>query len=438
VADVDHFTYGLFNPLFALGTSALACLLGLILATQALGHVGRARFRLLVYASLALGGGGLWVADVAALLGFSVPDSELRYASAPLAASFGVAVVGVGAGLAVICTGRMRLVRLLVGGFLVAAAMNGTHMLALTSVRIGGTLSVEPDTFLWSAAAAIVTSGLVVWMLVALRHLWVALMSALLLASAITATHYLTMTGVRVRLGVEHAPIQGISPILLSTSMLLFSTTVLAILWFFAAGTATRRDLEAIFAAPHRPIDIEPWMIEEVTARIAFGTTPAPDDARVGPLPTRLPPTTAPSWRSLPAQNSVAMAVNGRTGLSIHGNARSVGWVANRPVPAEPSTTVDDTEVHGLGAALVNSAQLVAALGAAGTGVGNGVAENSAADRSPAKSTTVDSAVAAAGVAVLTDPVPADAVPAESAPADPASEEEPPLPKRSRWRNRRR
>src|SRR5262249_56262151 len=100
--------------------------------------------------------------------------------------------------------------------------------------------------------------------------------------------------------------------------------------------------------------------------RIAVGMTLVTDEPAVAALPMRRPPSTGPSWRSIPTQNSVALAVNGRTSVAIHGNTRSVRWVANVPVPVEPaapeaSATVADTAVQGLGAALVNSAQLAAA-----------------------------------------------------------------------------
>jgi NO-binding membrane sensor protein with MHYT domain len=433
VADVNQFNYGMLNPLFASGISALSCLLGLILATQALGARGRSRLRLLVYASIAFGGGAIWVAEVVGFLGFSVPDSLLRYAPAPLAASFGTAVIGAGAGLTIACTGRTRFVRLLFAGALIAAAMAGSHELLLQSIRVGGTISVPPDVLGASVLAAAVTAGITVTLLVAVRRLWVALVASALLGVAITVTHYLTMTGVGVRLGVAHAAIDGLTPILLFAAVILFSTTVLALLWFFGAGAATRRDLQAIFASTHRPAEIEPRMIEEVTARIALGT------GYVVQEPVETPPTRPPTgpratpvpmpWRTMPAWESAAMAVNGRKSAGNRVNARpAVPWVANPPVPVEPPvSTMDDTDVHGLGAALINAAVIRARLDAVVPG--------------PSGFSTVDNAVTAATpaaeeamgvVAVLTEasPAPAPDVTPDVNPAAPA--------RRSRWRNRRR
>jgi NO-binding membrane sensor protein with MHYT domain len=363
VADVEHLTYGVINPLFATGMAALGDLLGLILATTALARTGRARRRLLVYAALAFGGSGVWVPTMVALLGFSVPPSVLRYAPEPLAVSFGVAILGVGAGLAVACTGRIRFVRLLTGALLIGAAIVGTNVALIGSVRVGGTISLDGNLFAASMATATVTAGITVSLLVTVRRLWVALVAAVLLGMAITATHYLMMAAVQVRLGVEHTRIEGITPILLFAAVILFSTTVLAMLWFFSVGTATRRDLQAIFAHPHRAIDIEPWMIEEVTARIAAVEQQlAPASRQPTPRPT---PTISPLWRTVP---TAAMATNSRTARADRANARTpVPWVANPPVPIEPAaaarvSTVDDTEVNGLGAALINAARLGEAL----------------------------------------------------------------------------
>ena len=428
MADVNQLTYGLLNPLFASAISALSCLLGLVLATQALGASGRARLRLLAYASIALGGGGIWVAQVVGFLGFSVPDSMLRYAPAPLAASFGMAIVGTGAGLAIACTGRTRFVRLLSGGVLIAVATAGSDGLLLQSVRVGGTIDVRRDILGATVLAAAITAGITVALLVAVRRLWVALVASALLGLAITVTHYLTMTGVEVRLGVTHTTIAGLAPILLFAAVILFSTTVLAMLWFFAAGTATRRDLQAVFASTHRPVEIEPRMIEEVTSRIALGTgyvvqEPAETPPTRPPTGPRATPTGTP-WRRMPAWESAAMAVNGRKSAGNRDNARpNVPWVANPPIPVEPVvSTMDDTDVHGLGAALLNAAAIRAQLDAVAAG--------------PSGFATVDGPTLAAeeamgDVAVLTgaEPVP-DPADSTTDPAAPA--------RRSRWRNRRR
>jgi NO-binding membrane sensor protein with MHYT domain len=360
---VEHLTYGVINPLFAVGMAALGDLLGLILATSALAKTGRVRRRLLVYAALAFGGSGIWAPTMVALLGFSVPPSVLRYAPEPVAVSFGIAILGVGAGLATACTGRVRFVRLLAGALIIGTAIVGTNVALIGSVRIGGTISMDGNLFAASIGAAMVTAGVTVGLLVAIRRLWVALVAAVLLALAATATHYLAVAAVRVQLGVEHTRIEGITPILLFASVILFSTTVLAMLWFFSVGTATRSDLRAIFAHPQHPIDIEPWMIEEVTSRIAAAEEPvAPAGRQPAPRPT---PSISPLWRTVP---TAALVANSRAGGGDRANARTpVPWVANPPVPVEPAaaarvSTVDDTDVHGLGAALINAARLTEAM----------------------------------------------------------------------------
>jgi NO-binding membrane sensor protein with MHYT domain len=430
VADVQYLTYGLTNPLLATGLAALGGLLGLILATNALGHTGRARRRLLVYAAFALGGSGVWVPSLVALLGFSAPDSPLRYAPQPLAASFGVAVVGVGVGLMIICTGRMRFVRLLLGGIVIGATIAATDAGLLMSLRVGGTIGIDRNLFVAAVGAAMITAATVTGLLAGLRRLWVAGASAVLLALDITATHYLMLASVRVRLGVEHAAIMGITPILLLAAAIMFGTTVITMLWFFTVGTATRSDLRAVFATPHRPIDIEPWMIEEVTARIAIGTSLVVDEpsppARRSPRPT---PGIGPSWRSMPAWGSAAMATNGRTNRS---NTRTtVGWVDNSPILVEPamiSSTVDEA----LDAALLQAARVSEYL-----------------DRATAS--TVDSPVstaAAAAEVVLTEVRPEGETSPEpdAAPSDPETPDHPTpaapaaagATRWSRWRNRRR
>ena len=312
------------------------------------------------------------------LLGFSVPDSVLRYAPQPLAASFGIAVVGVGGGLVIVCTGRIRALRLLLGGLLIGAAIAGTNLALVLSVRVGGTVSLQDNLFATAVGAAMVTAGVLAGLLVGLRRIWVALAAAALLGLTITATHYLTMGSVRVELGVGHPPIVGVTPILLFAVVILFSTTALALLWFFTVGTATRSDLRAVFATPHQPIDIEPWMIEEVTTRIAIGTTLTAEDADgtaaqdAAPIRrTRAPrptpgfassPRSRPAWATTGttaamASNGAAMAANGRLGRADRTNSRTpVPWVSNHPIPVEPaaatlSSTMDAVDaVDAMGA----------------------------------------------------------------------------------------
>jgi NO-binding membrane sensor protein with MHYT domain len=460
MADVEHLTYGLVNPLFALGMAALGNLLGLILATKARGHTGRSRLRLLVYASIAFGGTGIWVPSVVAMLGFSVPDYVLRYALQPLAASFGIAVIGVAAGLAIACTGRTRALRLLLGGLLIGAAIAGTNLALVMSVRVGGAVSLRDNLFAASVGAALVTAGLVVGLLAGLRRLWVALAAATLLALAVTTTQYLTSAAIRVELGVAHPGIAGVEPILLFAVVILLSTTTLALLWFFSVGTATRSDLRAVFAT-HRTIEIEAWMIEEVTSRIA-----ATDLA---------PPSTPASARRRPAwataamvSNGAAMATNARPSRTDRANTRTpVPWVSN-PTPVEPaaderSSTTDDTDVIGLGAALYNAARITEALNEAATERGAPVfdlpnrtpstSDRPTSDRYTSDRTasglpirgrtavqpepaTVDS-TAGGDVAVLTEVEPDPAPLPEGTSEEPAE-----APKgsgrRGRWRNRRR
>jgi len=453
MADVEHLTYGLVNPLFALGMAALGNLLGLILATRARGQTGRSRFRLLVYAAIAFGGTGIWVPSVVAMLGFSVPNYVLRYAPQPLAASLGIAIVGVAAGLAIVCTGRIRPLRLLLGGVLIGAAIAGTNLALVLSVRLGGAVSLQDNVFAASIGAAVATAGVVVGLLAGLRRLWVALTAAGLLALAVTATHYLTEAAVRVQLGVEHGSIAGIEPILLLAVVVMLSTTALALMWFFSVGTATRSDLRAVFATPNRAIEIEPWMIEEVTSRIAAADLPAP------PAPARR----RPAWATAAmVSKGAAMATNGRPARTDRANTRTpVPWVSN-PTPVEPaaegrSFDTDDTEVHGLGAALINAARIAEALNLAANERGTPVFDPpnrnpSASDRTASglpirgraavkpEPATMDSA-AGGDVAVLTEvePEPEPAPVPKGAAGEPEPGEAPKgSGRRGRWRNRRR
>src|SRR5262249_13413158 len=100
----------------------------------------------------------------------------------------------------------------------------------------------------------------------------------------------------------------------------------------------------------------------EVTARIAATGEPVLPSRQPAPRPA---PAISPLWRTVP---TAAMATNVRAGRGDLANARTpVPWIANPPVFVEPAasaraSTVDDTDVHGVGAALNNAARTGEAL----------------------------------------------------------------------------
>src|SRR5262245_20764801 len=135
VAEVHHFAYGVVTPVVAYLMSVLGCLLGLLLMAKARLRRGRARNRLLIYAAVAIGGTGIWLMHFIAMLGFDVPASSLRYDPWLTAASLGIAVLVVGAGLFLAGHGRLGFWRLLGAGALIGVGTSAMHYTGVAGVR---------------------------------------------------------------------------------------------------------------------------------------------------------------------------------------------------------------------------------------------------------------------------------------------------------------
>ncbi len=332
LAEVNHFVFGPVSPVLALLSAALGCLLGIILATRSQKFTGRRRVRLLLYASISLGVTGIWQAKVVALLGLDVPATIVRYDPAPLAASLGVALIASAGGMFVLGYGRTRFWRLLAAGALFGAAVVGSHALLMRSLEVGGGITFKPALVLVSVALAMGVASALLWFMLGTRGLRPALGASAGTGLAICAAHYVGEAAIEVNLGAGTAAgVSGMSSMQVALLTLVLGTALIAMMWFFTVGTATRRDLHAIFDPLDDTGQIEPWMIEHVTARIALTTTGeiqvVPDGESVaaptvratyvpgsspiagafaGPLPGRRQPGPRPTpgispvWRTMP------------------------------------------------------------------------------------------------------------------------------------------
>jgi NO-binding membrane sensor protein with MHYT domain len=332
LAEVNHFVFGPVSPVLALLSAGLGCLLGIILATRAQKFTGRRRVRLLLYASISLGVTGIWQAKVVALLGLDVPATILRYDPMLVAASLGVALVASAGGMFIVGYGRPGFWRLLAAGGLFGGAVVGAHALLMRSLQVGGAIRFNPALVLVSVAMAMGVAVAMLWFMLGTRGLRAALSASAGTGLAICAAHYVGEAAIEVNIGTRTAEgVTGLGSMQVALLALVLGTVLTAMMWFFTVGTATRRDLHAIFDPLDDSGQIEPWMIEHVTARIALTTTgeipvvrddesddaptvrttyvpgsspiaaafsgPLPGRKELGPRPT---PGITPVWRTMP------------------------------------------------------------------------------------------------------------------------------------------
>jgi NO-binding membrane sensor protein with MHYT domain len=268
LAEVHHFAHGWVTPALAYIMAVLGCLVGVLLCTKARTRTGRRRIRLLLYATMAIGGTGIWQVHFIAMLGFDVPESVVRYDTTLLTASFGSAILFVGAGLFTLGLGNPRPGRLGMAGALIGLGIAAMHYTGMAAVRTGGRIDYEPVRFAASITVAIVAATAALCFIVTLRGLRATVLAALALGTAICGMHYTAMAAVRVHFSVEHDIIAGIDPMTLVAPIVLLGGAGITMLAFFTFGTSTVRDLRMIYEEPgERSEAIEPWMIEEVLSR---------------------------------------------------------------------------------------------------------------------------------------------------------------------------
>jgi NO-binding membrane sensor protein with MHYT domain len=276
VTVVDLFSYGWINPVVAFIMSTLGTLLAILLTIKARARAGRGRGRLLVYASVALGAVGVFQAQLLALLGFGLTGAMPRYHSLTLLVSLGGAIVVVGAGVWLVSLGRPGSVRLTSASVVIGAGIAATDYVDIHALRGTGDLYYEPMRLIVSAAIAVLIGCATVWFIVSIRGLRAAMLAAPIIGAAICGMHYMAASAVRVEPGLLRAvdgaqPSSGLLPMLLLGPVILGGVAFTGMLWYFTVGASTVDDLRGVFDDPGHSMEIEPWMIAEVTRRIASG-----------------------------------------------------------------------------------------------------------------------------------------------------------------------
>jgi NO-binding membrane sensor protein with MHYT domain len=227
---VDNFTYGYLTPTLAYALSVLGSWLGLLctVRARAVGNQAR-RGRWLVLAAWAMGGTGIWVMRVMALLGFSVPGLPIRYDVTIMMLSWAIAVVVVGGGLFAVGGGRPGAVRIGAAGLFTGVGLMAAHYTGMAAVRLPATLSYDPVRVAGSVVAAIAMATLMLWLTVTLRSGNAVALASLVLGGAVCAVHYTAMSAIR-EVTPAPRPVHGLIPITFVGPIVVFVVAVLVAL----------------------------------------------------------------------------------------------------------------------------------------------------------------------------------------------------------------
>ncbi|HEX2355828.1 MAG TPA: MHYT domain-containing protein [Micromonosporaceae bacterium] len=244
MAEVHHFTYGLFTPVAAYLMAFLGSTLGLLCTARARrAHTPGRRTRWLVLAAIAIGGAGIWLMHFMAMLGFEVPGSPVRYDPVRTFGSMALAVLTVGAGVFIAGGGRRSFSKILIGGALTGAGVLAMHYSGMSAMHVAGRITYDPRLVAASGVIAVGTATVALWFTVSIRGWWPILAAAAIMGVAVCGMHYTGMAAIRVRLDdAATTPVGGSSPFLLIVPITLLAAAALIGLAFSALQAMTEEE----------------------------------------------------------------------------------------------------------------------------------------------------------------------------------------------------
>jgi NO-binding membrane sensor protein with MHYT domain len=225
---VNQFSHGILNPGLGCLMSCLGCFLGLRCLSRARACLGRNRALWLLAASVAIGGTGIWVTHVVAMLGYTIPGQQILYNVPMTVISLAVAIGVVAAGLLVAGLPRDGLGAVLAGGTIMGLGIAAMHYFGMAAVSMHGTVQYNLRLVGISVLIAIVTCAAALAAGLRVRGVWSSLGVAIVMGVAITGMHYTGMAAMRVYAGGSGLVLPGepagslLLPLLLGASVVTF------------------------------------------------------------------------------------------------------------------------------------------------------------------------------------------------------------------------
>jgi NO-binding membrane sensor protein with MHYT domain len=163
-------------------------------------------------------GGGIWSMHFIAMLAYNLPI-PVHYDVMITVASLIAAIAVTGIGLYIVTAGNLGVFRLCAAGIFVGVGVCIMHYTGMAAMRLDGELIYDPNIVGLSFAVAIVVATVGLFLLVTMRGDLQRIVSALVIAFAVSGMHYTAMYGTTCRSNVlvsgQEAISIGISPMLL-------------------------------------------------------------------------------------------------------------------------------------------------------------------------------------------------------------------------------
>jgi NO-binding membrane sensor protein with MHYT domain len=270
VAEVHHFTYGIFNPVAAYFVAFLGSFLGLLSTGRARSARTRGRrTRWLIIAAFAIGGAAIWLMHFVAILGFDVPDSPVRFDPVVTVASLLLAVLTVGIGLMVVGHGRRSFAKTAVAGVLTGIGVLAMHYTGMAAMHVQGSIHYKPTLVVASVIVAVVAATAALWFTVSVQGWGPVTGAAAIMAIAVCGMHYIGMAAMRVELvrGATTTP-SGMRPLVMIVPITLISATTLLGVALSALQAMTEEEFTDGVTRPARGLHAgQPWALRPDTPR---------------------------------------------------------------------------------------------------------------------------------------------------------------------------
>ncbi|WP_430783036.1 MHYT domain-containing protein [Actinoplanes sp. G11-F43] len=307
MADVHHFTYGAYNPIAAYLLAFLGSFLGLLCTGRARdAHSRSRRNRWLLIAAFSIGGGGIWLMHFAAMLGFDVPASPVRYDLGLTLLSLLFAVLTVGVGLLLVGHGRRSVGKTLGAGVLTGAGVIAMHYTGMEGIRLAADIRYSPVLVVASALIAIAACTIALWFAVSVRGWAKVTGAAAVMGVAVCGMHYTGMAAMSIELHPAGGPpAAGIRPLTMLVPIILITTATIVGVALSALQAMTEEEFTDGAGIPKRGVHAEtaqPRPVRQSSlgamrmtpAARAVATGRAAGRPSPGPRPSPSPAPTAP------------------------------------------------------------------------------------------------------------------------------------------------
>ncbi|MEU8814660.1 MHYT domain-containing protein [Actinoplanes sp. NPDC048796] len=288
MAEVHHFTYGVFNPLAAYLLAFLGSFFGLLGTARARDARTRGRRnRWLVISAFAIGGGAIWLMHFAAMLGFEVPDSPVRFDIPMTVLSLVFAVAAVGTGLLIVGHGRRSLPKIIAAGVLTGGGVLAMHYTGMYGMHVAGEMRYNLALVVASAIIAVVASTVALWFAVSVRGWATICGAAAIMGVAVCGMHYTGMAAMSVHLDpLGTAPVDGFRPLTMIVPITLITAATIVGVALSALQAMTEEEFTDGAGTPRRGVHAEnagvPWSLKQATIAAPTVRRPSPR-----PVPVR-------------------------------------------------------------------------------------------------------------------------------------------------------